>query len=292
MIDARTETFLTLYRVMNYRRTAEILNMTQPAVTQHIHFLEEQYGCKLFIYDKRVLRKTKEAEILRKYAENVIYQEKKLISELSDEKGINISVGATKTIGEYVIADHISDFLSFSENNISLNVDNTENLLSELSSGKLDFALIEGNFDRSRYAYRLYRKESFVGICGKNHPFANRVVALDEILKENLILREEGSGTRNILGQFLSENNHSFSEFRKITTISSFSIISKLLCDNNSITFAYRAFALKNDSLSEFTVKGRKISREFNYVYLDTPYSRYAVDYFDSSRNKSDTDDK
>ena len=48
MIDTRIETFLTLCRVMNYRKTAELLNMTQPAVTQHIHFLEEQYGCKLF----------------------------------------------------------------------------------------------------------------------------------------------------------------------------------------------------------------------------------------------------
>ena len=44
MIDTRVETFLTLCRVMNYRRTAELLHMTQPAVTQHIHFLEARYG--------------------------------------------------------------------------------------------------------------------------------------------------------------------------------------------------------------------------------------------------------
>ena len=61
MIDTRIETFLTLCRVMNYRKTAELLNMTQPAVTQHIHFLEEQYGCKLFSYDRRTLTMTKEA---------------------------------------------------------------------------------------------------------------------------------------------------------------------------------------------------------------------------------------
>ena len=43
MIDSRMETFLTLCRVMNYRKTAELLNMTQPAVTQHIHYLENHY---------------------------------------------------------------------------------------------------------------------------------------------------------------------------------------------------------------------------------------------------------
>ena len=72
MIHTRMETFLTLCRLMNYRKTAEELNMTQPAVTQHIHYLEEYYGCKLFLYDRRSLKKTKEAELLKRYAENVI----------------------------------------------------------------------------------------------------------------------------------------------------------------------------------------------------------------------------
>lgn len=51
MLDYRTETFLTLYEEMNYRRTAERLQMTQPGVTQHIHYLENYYGVKLFVYD-------------------------------------------------------------------------------------------------------------------------------------------------------------------------------------------------------------------------------------------------
>ena len=49
MLDYRTETFLTLYEEMNYRRTAERLQMTQPGVTQHIHYLENYYGVKLFV---------------------------------------------------------------------------------------------------------------------------------------------------------------------------------------------------------------------------------------------------
>ena len=121
MIDTRIETFLTLCRVMNYRKTAELLNMTQPAVTQHIHFLEEQYGCKLFSYDRRTLTMTKEAELLQKYAENVLYQEKKLKAELEHSDGVSLSIGATKTIGEYVIDKHISAFLSVPKNSISVN---------------------------------------------------------------------------------------------------------------------------------------------------------------------------
>lgn len=285
MIDTRIETFLTLCRVMNYRKTAEILNMTQPAVTQHIHFLEEQYGCKLFKYDRRTLAMTKEAELLQKYAENVLYQEKKLKAQLDRKDGLSLSIGATKTIGEYVIAEHISAFISDPQNKISVNVNNTQTLLSELSNGRIDFALIEGFFDRGKYASRLYRREPFVGLCSADHPFANRTVPLDKIWSENLILREEGSGTRGILSQLLAESNHSFSEFGGITTIGNFGLIAKLLEMSGCITFAYRAVGENNSNLAEFHVKGWDISREFNYVYLDTPYSKYTVDIFDMCRH-------
>lgn len=282
MIDTRIETFLTLCRVMNYRKTAEILNMTQPAVTQHIHYLEEHYGCKLFIYDRRSLKMTDEAQLMKKYAENVLYQEKKLKSQLNQKDGISLSVGATKTIGEYVIPEHISAFLTQPGNSISVKVENTDNLLLSLSDGEIDFALIEGFFDKSRYASQLYRKEPFTGICGANHPFADRTISLNEIWSENLILREDGSGTKSILQQLLAESNHSFEEFRRITTISNFGLITKLLEKNNCITFAYRAIKENNSALAEFRVKEWDISREFNYVYLDTPFSEYAVEYFKS----------
>ena len=164
-------------------------------------------------------------------------------------------------------------------------MENTETLLSELSAGELDFALIEGYFDKSRYVSRLYRKEPFVGLCGKDHPFANKTVPMDRIWREDLILREDGSGTRDILGQLLTEYNHSFAEFDRITTISNFGLITKLLENNNCITFAYRAVGENNNALAEFRVKGWDVYREFNYVYLDTPFSEYAVSLFENYRN-------
>ena len=58
MLDHRIETFMTVCSVMNYRKAAEILHITQPAVTQHIHYLEKEYDCRLFLYENRKLIKT------------------------------------------------------------------------------------------------------------------------------------------------------------------------------------------------------------------------------------------
>lgn len=284
MIDTRLETFLTLCRLMNYRKTAEALNMTQPAVTQHIHYLENLYHCKLFLYDRKALHMTEEAKMLKIYAENVLYQEKKLKSALCEKNGIHLAIGATKTIGEYVIADHIASFLQSPQNHISVNVDNTENLLLSLQNGEIDFALIEGFFDRMQYASKLYRKEPFVGLCGVHHPFANQTVSPDDIFKEHLILRETGSGTRKILEQLLAEHNHTVTEFSKITTVSNFGLITALLEKGIGITFAYRAVGERNPELAEFRVQDWNIAREFNYVYLDTPYAENNIAYFDKAK--------
>lgn len=284
MIDIRIETFLTLCRLMNYRKTAEELNMTQPAVTQHIHYLENYYGCRLFIYDRKSLKMTPEARLLKKYSENIFYQEKKLKTALSDKGCRKLSIGATKTVGEYVVAEHIASYLKGDNNRISVNIDNTENLLRALSEGNMDFAVIEGFFDRSHFASRLYRKEPFVGICRKDHPFAGREVTLEEAMSEPIFVREKGSGTREILEQLLTEHNRSLSEFREINVISSFGLTSKLLPECGGIAFAYRAAGENDPRLGSFKLKGQDIVREFNYVYLDTPFSESDVEYFDSFR--------
>lgn len=284
MIDSRIKTFLTLCHLMNYRKTAEHLHMTQPAVTQHIHHLEEEYGCRLFVYDRRTLQMTREAHLLRGYAENVLYHENRLRSQLHARGGWSLSIGATKTIGEYVIADQIAGFLADKENTLSVEVDNTERLLGLLSDGKLDFALIEGFFDRSKYASRLYRREAFVGICASGHPFAGKTVQLDDIWNEHIILREEGSGTRNIFEQLLAQHNHTPAEFRRITTIGNFGLMTRLIERLQGITFAYAALPQGNGHLATFQVEGWNVLREFNYVFLDNPFSLQAVEYFDSFR--------
>lgn len=97
MLDYRMITFLKLCEKMNYRLTAEELHMTQPAVTQHIHYLEEEYNCKLFNYDKKKLEKTESCLILEEYAKSAYYNHIKIKEIINSEKKIKIRMGVTKT---------------------------------------------------------------------------------------------------------------------------------------------------------------------------------------------------
>ena len=178
MLDYRVITFLALYDEMNYRRTAEKLNMTQPGVTQHIHYLENYYGVKLFEYDGRTLSRTKNAERLKRYFDSIKAEEADIREKFIPTDTVHMTVGATKTIGEFVIVPEIRHFLQEPNHTLDLIVDNTEVLLHKLEKAEIDFAVVEGVFDKSKYGYHLYKKEAFVGVCAKSHHFANETVTL------------------------------------------------------------------------------------------------------------------
>lgn len=282
MIDYRVKTFLTLCNFMNYRKTAQVLNMTQPAVTQHIHFLENQYGCKLFDYDRHSLKMTREGMLLKRYCESVMYQEEKLFEKIKSGEKRLVRFGATKTIGEYVIPEQVERFLQLPDYNVEIEIDNTRYLLDKLKRGELDFALIEGFFDSNDFLSRVYRSENFVGVCSKNHRFANKTILPDDIFTEHLFLREKGSGTRNILEQVLSEHNITTEHFARVTCINHFTLMSKLIEDNLGITFAYEVMQKSYSSLAPFYVKGWNIVRDFNYVYLDSADSLEILETFEN----------
>lgn len=280
MLDYRIDTFLTLYEEMNYRKTAEKLNMTQPGVTQHIHCLERFYGVKLFAYNGRQLTRTKEAEQLKQYFDSVRAEEISLKADFVQTDMVHLKVGATKTIGEFVIVPAVRDFLSQENHCLDLIVDNTENLLTMLSHGELDFAVIEGVFDKEKYPHHLFQKEQFVGICSRTHPFAGKTVCLNEAFRESLIVREKGSGTRMLLQQAMADRGYSLGSFCRCCTVSNFSVICELVARNGAITFAYEPIAHCRDDLATFMVEDIQIHGEFNFVYANARVARHKIACF------------
>ena len=284
MLDYRVLTFLTLYDEMNYRRTAEKLNMTQPGVTQHIHYLENYYGVKLFEYDGRTLSKTKNAQRLKKYFDSVKAEETDIRESFTPTDTIHMTVGATKTIGEFVIVPEIRAFLQAPNHTLDLVVDNTEVLLHMLEKSQIDFAVIEGVFDKSKYGYQLFKKESFVGVCAKSHPFANKTVTLEDIFAEDIVVREPFSGTRMLLQNALTDRGFALDCFKRCISVSNFSVICDFVANNGAITFAYEPISRCRDDLATFAVADMQISGEFNFVYVNEQVARPKIDLLFSNQ--------
>lgn len=272
MLDPKLHTFLVLCETMHYTRAAQRLCVTQPAVTHQIRALEEHYGCRLFSYEGKTLRLTEAGVRLREMARSLAYNSRKMEQAMAIPAPRVLRVGATKTIGEFVIAPLISRFLRrHPEGTVSLTVENTRALLRALEEGRLDFALVEGFFDRERYAVRLYRRESFFGVCAPEHPLAGRTVPLAEVLGERLLVREAGSGTRAILEAALRQNHCTLRSFSGVVEISDFSTIKSLAVENLGVSFLYAPVVereLASGKLARFDLAGQALSGAFHFVWL------------------------
>ncbi len=266
-MDFKLRTFLVLCQTMNYRLAAERLHLSQPAVTKQIQSLEQSLQTKLFYYDGHALHKTEKCLLLERYAISMQYQFEELQLAIAEKERTLLRIGATKTIGDYVLIDAIKDYLREPSHELSLVVDNTKHLLQMLDENQLDFAIIEGTFSKTKYDSYLLRMEPFVGICAKGHPLCGKHIPVGDLLKETIIVREEGSGTRRIFEERLTASGYGLNDFSRTVSISSFVSIKALVAAQIGISFLYDSVVAKDEGIGTFTVDGLTEPHAFHVVY-------------------------
>ena len=235
-MDQKLETFLTLCKTMHYGRAAELLHLSQPAVSKHIQALEAQYGVRLFTYQARRLQKTREGDLLEQYAFSLRYNEEMLLARLHEKSKTLLRIGATKSIGDYILLPEIRRFLA--------------------------------KPDKQRYDFFLLREEPYLGICAADHPFAGKQIPIPDLFSERLILREEGSGTRKILERELTQSGYHVSAFSDCACISSFKLLKELVRENCGISFVYEAVVKDDPRFGRFFCPPLTGAHELNVVYL------------------------
>ena len=274
MLDFRTETFLTVCQTMNFTVAARQLNITQPAVSQHIHFLEEQYHTSLFIYRNKQLFLTRSGEILRKHLLTMKNDETAIMEELKNNYyGIeSLSIGVTMTIGEYAIVDKLANFLiHHPEINIHLHYGNTAQLLTMLDNGQIRMAIVEGNYPKENYSHKKYNTEDYIAVCAASHNFMmDHPHTISDLVCERLLVREQGSGTRNILEQSLIARGLRISDFIHYTEVENMHTIIGLLKKDCGISFLYKIAVepeLQSGILKEIPLRDFKMQHDFDIIW-------------------------
>lgn len=286
MLDNRLQTFLTLCEIRNYTKTAQKLSMTQPAVSQQIQYLEDHYQVALIKEKGKNFSLTEEGIALQEYVKTLKANSERILPLLhrikSQAKPLNF--GATLTIGEYTVPPILYQiFKEDPDTNISMFVENTHILQEMLWEGRIDFALLEGHFEENQFESKLISNETFIGVCSPQNEIASKTNDLKELLVQNLILREPGSGTRDILEQALYNQNISIHDFNRKIEIGNMNAIKELCHHNTGITFMYREAVKKELALGylkEISIRNFSVSHPFNFVYLKNCPDKDQIDYW------------
>ena len=269
MLDPRIFTFLEVAKYKNYTKAAARLNLTQPAVTQHIKKLEEYYGCSLIDIIGKSVKLTAQGEALYNYANFQIANEEQLINQIKKVE-TPIKIGATLSIADYYLPPYLSSYLAGNDELISLTVKNTKSIIEMLLSNELYCAFIEGIFDKSLFHFNEFCSTRFLPVARKGHPLEGVEASISDIHKYPLILREEGSGTREIYENYLYQNNDSILSATKVYEISSFGVIKKVLSTSDAISFMYEEVAkqeVEKGKLCYLSIKDYSIERPLYFIY-------------------------
>ena len=286
MLDFRVDTFLTVCQTMNFTRAAEILHITQPAVSQHIKALEAQYGTKLFTYVGKQLALTEAGKLFLQTAITIHHDDCHLrdaIQQLRKTRRLNF--GATLTIGQYVMPAALIRLLNKEpETQLRMIMGNTEKLLALLDQGEIDFALVEGFFSQQCYESLSYGRESYIPVCASEYQFCQPVRRIEDLLGERLLVREPGSGTREVLERALEEHHLSLQDFHLLTELGSLDVIKTLVCAGVGISFFYFPVVkaqLEEGCLREIPLENCTITHDFHFIWRkDSVFGTYYQQVF------------
>lgn len=208
-------------RQQSFSKAAKLLHMSQPAVSTHVKNLEEYYQGQLLDRTPQGVTLTKAGEVFYNYAQKILDLQDEMeqqIETVFKHENNQVIIGASTTIGNVSLPCSIYLFKEqYPEVELCLNIANAEEVLSMVISDVVDIGVVEGDTESSTLKSLHVASDELVLIVPPQHPAEGDVISLLDFLKQPLIMREDGSGTRKILATALARHGYSVNQLKVIT---------------------------------------------------------------------------
>ncbi len=202
--------FATVVRTGSFSRAAEILNISQPAISKGVRDFELQVGCRLLNRSPKGVVPTPEGLALSRHAEALFAVERAAEEELSALRGLHngsLRIGASTTIATYVIARYLGVFHRAHPGvDLHLVSANTRDIAEQMATQDIDIGLVEGPIEERNLVAEPWRTDVMKLIVAQDHAFAAAKEPIDpkQLEKDVLIVREPGSGSREVVTKALA----------------------------------------------------------------------------------------
>lgn len=267
----RLKVFRAVAEQLNFHKAAEQLFLTQPAVTLQIKALESDLGVRLFDRASGRVSLTRQGSILLEYANKlaamVSEAERKLSCKDSKVSG-ELSLGVSTTIAQYVLARLLRAFIADYPNiDLTLHSGNTRQIVQLVLDGKVSVGLIEGPARDRGVRSEPFMEDELVPITAVDAPMDN--LSRTEFLQSTLLIREQGSGSRQVVETALKKAGLRLKAFKKVMTLDSTEAIKSAVEVGHGMGFVSRwaiSKELQLGTLKVVEVKGLKVTRHFSLI--------------------------
>jgi DNA-binding transcriptional LysR family regulator len=276
MLSTRHEIFMEVASTLSFSKAAEVLFISQPAISKHIKALESYYKTTLFERKGNAIQLTKGGQLLlarlkeaRKIQEQLEYE----LSVLKDHlkaKG-QLKLGASTTVALYIIPKVLSAFhQKYPEVKISLLNRNTDTITKALLDHEIDIGIIEGKRKNSTILYESFIKDEVVAVCSAKSPLSKKkVLTIQEVQNYPIVLREQGSGTLAALKYNLEKNGIKLSSLNVKVRLAGTEALKNFLREDTCLGFLPKGSILKelrDGDLVALRIEKFQIIRDFFFI--------------------------
>ncbi len=273
------ELFSLVAELGNVTEAARHLYMTQPAVSQTISDLEESLGLKLFDRLNRKMHLTFAGELLYNYSKKIlslVEEAEGHMLEITNNRIGRLRLGASTTIGIYLLPMLVGQFKQqYHDIQSTFVIDNTAVIEEMLLDNRLDIGFVEGLVHSPEIEVQKVKDDELWLICSPRHEWIKQgknIIDADEIAGQPLILRELGSGTREVVEKVLQKHKVSYHPWHVLNNTEA---IKRAVMEDIGIAFVSQ-LAVKEEidsgRLSRVEIKGIPISREFRLIWHKDKY--------------------
>ena len=283
---------LNLYRIFyvvakrgNITKAAEELYISQPAVTQAIHSLENQIGATLFIRAKKGVTLTEEARVLFQFVEsglNYIKNGENKFKELMNIESGTLKIGASTTVTQHVLLKYLDLFQDrFPNVSISITNDLTQNLVKLLREGSVDLLILNLPTKESKdieIVPFLEVHDTFM-VGKRKKELTNKKIDLNNV-KEDFIFQKSPSNTRKFLDSWLTDNNIEMNPKYDVVSFNLVKDMTKMGLGIGYITKEFAAKEIENNELFELDINPKVPSRHIGIATLKDMIPSFAAREF------------
>lgn len=278
---AQLENFrLTVFRAvaehLSFRKAAERLFLTQPAVTLQIKALENDLGARLFDRSANRISLTSQGAVLLRYANKIAALSSAAEQEVGSENGKfsgELSLGVSTTIAQYVLPRLIGAFLKDHPRlQLSVHSGNTEQVVNLLLDAQISIGLIEGPARHRGVHTEPFMRDELVLITPAD--FESAHFSSQQLLASSLLMREQGSGSRHVVETALEKAGYKLKAFRRVMDLDSTEAIKSAVEAGLGIGFVSRWAITKELELGALKiaqVRGLQIARHFSLLTRSGP---------------------
>ena len=277
--------FITVVEHKNFSRAAEELYISQSSVSMQVRNLENELGTKLINRSPKYLELTQSGEIFYGFAKKILLlydKAKEEIDLLSNVVTGGLKVGASNTIGEYILPIILTEFAAqFPNVGIETSISNTEEISQAVRANHLDLALVEGEVNRSDFVIHPLMEDEIILVVPNQHSLARLpIVTADDLQDQVWIFRENGSGTRAFSDKLIKDRGI---HVKKSYVLGSGQAVKQAVIAGLGIALVSSWIVRKELTARELTairIKGKRLTRSFLLIKTKNHEQSKAMEVF------------